>query len=310
MAPYYIPLERYRTKFYQKEVGSKKFLSLSEEQMAEVAKKVYKRQEIDADIPLCGTVRKPKLERYENTLQYLTNPLIHLELGSFDERMGYLIMITDPELTMFKDFLKLNLISKAEIAKVKDIKERTHLQFLRDRTLAEFEKMIRERLGFYDPKLLKYEELYFRRYFGDKELITEVGTNNPDYLMARAKALPNFDSISDERYNELVEFAATWKAIVPEQYNCSTALYNITEQKKLLGLRSIDEQLAMFVLLADSELDMLRIYEEESRMPIVESRIVEQFGYYNPELLTLEKKFHKRFCPEKELSIWTKVKKD
>lgn len=310
MAPYFIPLERYKTKFYQKEVGSKNFLALSEEQMAEVAKKVYKRLEIDADIPLCGTVRKPKLERYENLLQYLTNPLIHLELGSFDERIAYLIMMTDPELTMFKDFLKLNLISKAEIAKVEDVNEKIQLQLLRDRTLSEYETIVREKLGFYDPKLLKYEELYFRRYFGDKELITEVGTSNPDYLMSRAKTLPNFDNISDERYSELVEFAKIWLAIVPEQYNCSTALYNVTNQKKLLGLRSIDEQLAMFVLLADSELDMLRIYEEESRMPIVERRIIEQFGYYNPELLNLEKKFHKRFCPEKELSIWTKTKKD
>ena len=78
----------------------------------------------------------------------------------------------------------------------------------------------------------------------------------------------------------------------------------------MLGLRNLAEQAALFILLVDSNLDMLRIYEEESRMPNVEKRIIEEFGYYNSELLNLEKKFHKRFCPEKELSIWTKVKKD
>ena len=55
---------------------------------------------------------------------------------------------------------------------------------------------------------------------------------------------------------------------------------------------------------------MLRIYEEESMMPKVEERTIEQFGFFNQGLLPLERKFHKRFCPEKKLSIWTKTKKD
>ena len=70
---------------------------------------------------------------------------------------------------------------------------------------------------------------------------------------------------------------------------------------------------------------MLSIFEEESKMPIIEERIIEQFGYFDKELLILEKKyhdrfcpdkellilerkFHKRFCPDKELSIWSKIK--
>ena len=53
---------------------------------------------------------------------------------------------------------------------------------------------------------------------------------------------------------------------------------------------------------------MLRIYEEESMMKIIEERIIEQFGYFNKELLVLERKFHNRFCPDKELTIWSKIK--
>ena len=53
---------------------------------------------------------------------------------------------------------------------------------------------------------------------------------------------------------------------------------------------------------------MLRIYEEESMIPNVEDRIIEAFGYYNKELLTLERKFHERFCPDKKLSIWSETK--
>ena len=55
---------------------------------------------------------------------------------------------------------------------------------------------------------------------------------------------------------------------------------------------------------------MLRIYEEESRMQNVEDRIKEQFGYYNTVLLSLERKFHNRFCPDKKVSVWTKTKND
>ena len=62
------------------------------------------------------------------------------------------------------------------------------------------------------------------------------------------------------------------------------------------------------ILLTDSNLDMLRIHEEESMMNITKERIIEQFGYFNTELLVLERKFHNRFCPDKELSIWSMTK--
>ena len=90
-----------------------------------------------------------------------------------------------------------------------------------------------------------------------------------------------------------MELAQGLLSLVPDKYNTSLATYSVIDQKKLLGLNNSYEQLALFILLVDGELDMLRIYEEESRMPNVEKRIIEDFGYYNSELLNLEKKFHK-----------------
>ena len=110
---------------------------------------------------------------------------------------------------------------------------------------------------------------------------------------------------------QIVYFCADNKEIgIPEKYDAKVASYSVTRQRKLLGLTSLAEQLAVFILLVDSNLDMLRIYEEESMMKYVEERITEQFGYYDKELLVLERKFHTRFCPDKELSIWSKIKKD
>ena len=148
--------------------------------------------------------------------------------------------------------------------------------------------------------------LFFKRLFSEKELITEVRCNNQDILMKSSKLLRSFKSISDERYAGLVDIAQIWSSLVPEKHNSKIAAYSIIEQNNLLGLNNLAEQLALFILLIDSELDMLRIYEEESMMKNVEERIIEQFGYFNQELLVLERKFHTRFCPDKQLSIWSK----
>ena len=43
-------------------------------------------------------------------------------------------------------------------------------------------------------------------------------------------------------------------------------------------------------------------------IPPVEDRIKDAFGFYNKAMLTLEKKYHERFCPDKKLSIWSETK--
>ncbi len=73
----FIPIEHYKTKFYQKENQSKRFKELTEEQLATLAKRVYRKQEIIED-SISPFHRSPLLERYQRVLLYLTNPNIHL----------------------------------------------------------------------------------------------------------------------------------------------------------------------------------------------------------------------------------------
>lgn len=302
MATNFISIEYYKTKLYQKESNSKKFSELSEKQLSIISKKVYKMQE---------TMKESisKLERYQKTIQYLTNPYIYLDLKTFDERIAYLIMITDPNLITFKEFLKIDLINLSEINKVKDEKERNHLKNIRNQKISAYESTVREKIGFFDIKLLKYEEMFFKKFFNEKELIIEIGNNNQNNLMNQAKTLKNFNNISDKRYEELVYIAQTWLSLAPKKHNSKIAVYSVTNQNKLLGLTNLAEQLTLFILLIDNNLDMLKIYEEESMMKDIEERIIEEFGYFNIELLILERKFHDRFCPDKNLSIWSKEKK-
>lgn len=310
MASSIIPLDSYRTKLFQRERDSKRFLELSEEDLVLLSKKVYKKEEIMDDVLLLGTKKMSNLERYRRTLQYLTSPLIGLEFRTFDERIAFLIMMVDPNLVTFKEFLKTDLISLEEIEKAADDKEKCRLRNIRSQTIAAYETSVREKIGFYDVKLLKYEELYFKRFFGEKELVTEVNSHNQDSFIKRSKLLKDFNSISDERYERLTDLAQIWLSVAPDKFNSKVATYSVTNQKKLLGLNNLAEQLTLFILLVDPNLNMLKIYEEECMIKNTERRTIEEFGYFNMDLIALERKYHDRFCPNKQVSIWSKVKKD
>ena len=107
-------VEHNKTKLYQRENCSKNFLEISEEQLLELSKKVYRMQEKTEEQSSLKSSRVINLERYQRALLYLTSPQIHLELKTFDERMAYLIMMADPNLVIFKEFLKLaNYLSKS-----------------------------------------------------------------------------------------------------------------------------------------------------------------------------------------------------
>lgn len=302
MAMGFVPIEHYRTKFYQKENQSKRFSELTEENLANISKKIYKKEEIAED------TKAAKLDRYIKTLLYLTNPNIHFDLKTYDERLAYLILATDPELITFKEFLKIHLPSISSISNIENQKERTMALEERHQILQQFETAVREQIGFYDVKLLKFEEQFFKRFYSKKELITQVGQHNEDGFLLLAGLVDSFDNITDERFKELIETAQAWNTIVPDKHKTKTATYSATKQKDLLGLTTLTEQFAFYILAVDPNLDMLRIYEEESMIPTTQERIEEAFGYYNPALITLEKKYHQRFCPDKKVSIWTETK--
>lgn len=309
MASGFIPIEHYRTKFYQKEKQSKRFQDMSEENLVAIAKKIYRKTEATQDNQsYYHQKRISKLDRYQRTLLYLTNPNIHMDIKTFDERLAYLIMSVDPELITFKEFLKRNIMSIQQISRIDDEKEREKFFSERNHTLNEFETTVREQIGFFDVRLLKYEELFFKRFYNERELITQVGQKNEDDFLLYSILVSSFDSISNQRYEELVEKAQTWLSLVPDKYKTKIATYSATNQKQLIGLNTFAEQLAFYILVVDPNLDMLRIYEEESMIPSVEERIMEEFGYYNANLIKIEKKFHERFCPDKKLSIWTETK--
>ena len=117
MTPDFLQMEFWIKKFYQKENSFYNFSDLTEDRLSELAKKVYAMQET-MDVTIFNKQGKIlKLEKYRRTLQYLTNERIRFDLNSFDEKIAFLIMMTDPNLITFKEFLKINLVSLSEIEK-------------------------------------------------------------------------------------------------------------------------------------------------------------------------------------------------
>lgn len=296
--------EYFRTKLYQKEREFKKFETLTQEDVANIAKKIYSKQEKAGEN---SYFRKDKLTRYMEALTYLTTPMIHMEIRTYDERILYLIMSSDPELESFKEFLKTNITPIKVINAEQDPKKQQLLIAQRESEILEMQSRIRNKIGFYDSKLLKYEEIYFQRFISSKELITKVTQDNITKLLRIMPFISSFNEVSDERYQVLQEKAKEWLSITNCENDLFTAAYSCTEQKETIGLRGIIEELVFLILIGDPELDVLRIYEEESKMDEVERRCKEAFNYYNIDLITLERLYHERFCPEKTLSPWTHI---
>ena len=196
-------------------------------------------------------------------------------------------MSVDPELESFKEFLKTNITPTKVINAEQDPKKQQELISQRESEILEMQTRIRNKIGFYDSKLLKYEETYFKRFISSKELITKVNQDNITKLLRIIPLISSFNDISDERYQILQEKAKEWLATTNCENDLFTAAYSCSEQKETIGLNGIIEELIFLILIGDPELDVLRIYEEESMMPNVEERITEAFGYYNKELLSL-----------------------
>ncbi len=292
-----------RQKLYSREKDFKNFNQITEESLVNISKQVYKREQIFSEINT-EYYRLDKLTRYMLIIQYLTNPSIHITMPTFDERIIFFIMSVDPELITFKEYLKSTITNFNEIRK-SPLKEQPALIEKRNSEITEYASRVRTKLGFYDAKLLTYEKQYFNKFFRSKEVIPEVTQDYLSYLLEHSNAIKTFTGISNERYEELKEKAIVWLSMTKGKNNLQTVSYSLITQLSTLGINNFYEQYVFLILVSDPDLEMLTIFEEESRLEKVREKSIEAFGVYNLELLRIERLYHERFCPDKKLSIWS-----
>ena len=241
---------------------------------------------------------------YEKVLSRITtysnNPYYH----SFDKKIIYVIFAIDPDLLMYKLYLASNIPKvSSKDPKIREIEKRKY-----NEAVSTYHTEVLKLIGITDQRILKYEQKLFNKFYKDQSLVKGVKANYINNFMSYSMFLKSFSSIPPTRFNELEAKAKEWlDENIYEDFSTTlkTAIYNIMYQNKLLGLTNLEEQFAFLILLIDHDLDILKIYEEESRMPVIKSRIISKFGYFNDELIRIEKLYHQEFHPDIKLSPWS-----
>lgn len=296
-------LETLRRQFHSRSVTFNNFQGITNEDV-ETLKQIIanKKKYFEAKQSLFSN---SGLNNYINTLRYLTNPTISQELSTFDEKVLYLILSCDPELITMKTFISSDILPASRINE-EDDKKRKGLEQRRYQELEQYATAVRQELGFYDGSLLKYESILSRRLLKKQGLITDVKIPSLDKLLKRAELIKTLDIITDNSLIRLRSICEMWLNEAKDPADLNSLAYNLINRFKELHIYNIEEQLIIFILIADPNLDLLRIYEEESNFNQMKVRAKNELGFYNKDLIKVERLYHDKFEPEKEISAWTK----
>lgn len=301
---YYQPIESQRNKFYLRTHFSKNFTELTEEQKESIVQDAKKFKE---DLIKKGFHRNPNQSYesfvYSRAITYLTDLNIHHIYPTFDEKMAFLIEVTDPELKIAKKYIQSSLLTPYEQKKEqnKDKNKEKQNRKTQDNLFREVEI----EFGIGDPNLIKMEIIYFNKFNTQKELLSNIQGNYIEELLEKAIAVRSFNQITDEEYEQASNIAKNLISLQPDIKNPNTIAFNLLKQNKLIGGNgTLKQAILIFILIYDPELTMLKIFLDESTQTKIIQRAKEELGFYNKNLIRLEKEYHERFIPEKEISVW------
>lgn len=222
-------------------------------------------------------------QNYTNVLNYLSTPYGKEKLAktkntdrtisTYDENLAFIITCCDPECKMFKTYLAC------------------------DNSLTKTEKnnAARNSVGFFSKRIVYAERDYYFKFIN--KLLTDVKVDNSNYINLVSPYINSFNTVSQERFIELYDMAVLWRNKINKEATYTTCLYNIINQASLLGLNNIEEKFTFFISTIDPELHLLDIYEEECRFEFIEKRSLEELGFYNKNLIKIEKTYQKHFYP-------------
>lgn len=282
-------------KFYQYEVSFNGFADIDEDYIN------YLKEQYNTERQNTGS----RLALYIDTLKHLNGLRVRqTTYKTFDERIFTLILMIDPNFVMYHTYNNAAIPTQAQINNASLEQKQELLEQKRNET-NKLIRTIREKIGVYDSKMLKYEAILYKKFLKPERIISEAGKDFTQDIMRAAKVVRSFDNISFERYKEINDLVTYWGSETNALGNAKLASYTLTQQNNILKLKTVKEQILFFIMAVDPELKMLTIYEEESRMPEVKRRILEEFGFDNEDMLRLERLYHDRFCPEKKISTWS-----
>lgn len=218
--------------------------------------------------------------RYNKILECLVSNH-KLGLNTLDEKIFFLINTIDPNCRMYELYLScpdnLNKQNK--------------------------ESIVRNNIGFFSNNLLKYEYAYMVKF--RPRLLTDVNKDYSKKFFLLMPLVKNFDEITEERFENIANQAILYKEIPHINLNCHTCTYNILYQSQILGLTTMQEKLIFFIQVMDPELQLLKIYYEESTYSNIQMRSQNELGFYFKYLISAELLYCQKFFPNKKISEWT-----
>ena len=144
-------MEQIKCKFFQYDVGYKKFQGITTERLEEIKKDIERFEEITFD---------PKRSKYEGKLDRYYRILAHLTTRrdyTFDEKVAFVIMACDPNQVLYVDYKKFDIQSNASIEKIEDQEEKIAAKQYNDMLITELASGVRDKIGFYDISRLVSE---------------------------------------------------------------------------------------------------------------------------------------------------------
>lgn len=242
-------------------------------------------------------------QKYHDVLAFLTHPGIHRIIPNPDCYALFFIKALDEDLEAFKTYLSYSIPSLSEIEQQPE-PIRASLQVKSQIAKKKAMTLIRKKIGFFNQSLIKFELAYFNKFIRTKQLVRIDHQPSLNHLLEYVKKDLSLDSISDEDIKRLFD-TSIWYQDINSSPNFANVAFNIVYQSQLLGLENIAEQLAFLIMNCDQNLTLLRIYEEESLLPKIKKRAIEELGFYDPRLITLEASYQKRIMPDTKISIWS-----
>ena len=301
---YYLPIEQAKGKFYMRAHFTNSFAELTEERLAEIKKDAERfiEQKKEQYRAITTFLRGPVF-LYSDALFYLTNPTINRTYPTFDEKMAFLIQVVDPEYKVAKKYLQSTLLTPYEQKQLTESDEDKKVAHIHERD--RLFRQVENEFGFTDPQFVNFERVFFNRFGLQKELVSNIQGNYVNELLDKAILVRSYEKSTDEDYQEAIRIAQNLIATQPDITNPNTVAFNILKQGKLIGANNtLKQALLIFILTVDPELNMLKIYLDESMVPRMMDRANEELGFYHKDLIRLEQEYHKRFTPDKIISEW------
>lgn len=275
----------YRKRFYSDSKDFKVFEDLDDETIKKI-------KDVLAKLFPESLYPKNSFKRYISILKYLLSSKENKEFKTFDQKIIFLIMGIDPELSIYFHYLRNGYSINSDYE-------------VRNRNAYDLISFIQKVVGSFDVQLLKYEEVYFRRFLKCGDIISFVNIDCSSSFFDSFKNITSFRDISDVVFQIILNKAEYYLSTCENPNNVNTICFNMNNPNSVLELWHILYKVIFFISVIDPDFKALKIYAEESNVINIKERMIQELGFYHEDFIKVEELYRRRFYPGLKVSEWT-----